>query len=65
MSKVLKQCLGIDVSKLSLSLSLGFLTDSLVKEFKPHPDVSNDTLGYAQFFVGNWLVFGNYDFFRS
>ena len=53
MSKVLKQCLGIDVSKLSLSLSLGFLTDSLVKEFKPHPDVSNDTLGYAKLL--QWL----------
>lgn len=53
MSKVLKQCLGIDVSKLSLSLSLGFLTDNLVKDFKKHPDISNDDLGYAKLL--EWL----------
>lgn len=46
MEKRLKQSLGIDVSKLNLSLSLGFLTDKLVKEFNSHPDVPNDILGY-------------------
>lgn len=46
MENRLKQSLGIDVSKLSLSLSLGFLSDKLVKEFQSHPDVSNDALGY-------------------
>lgn len=46
MKKRLKQCLGIDVSKLTLSLSLGFLTDTLDKEFISHSDVPNDLLGY-------------------
>ncbi|MRH99210.1 IS110 family transposase [Kriegella sp. EG-1] len=46
MEKCLKQSLGIDVSKLNLSLSLGFLSEGLVKEFKSHPDVSNDVSGY-------------------
>jgi len=46
MEKRLKQSLGIDVSKSDLSLSLGFLTDKLVKEFIPHEDVSNDLSGY-------------------
>lgn len=46
MEKRLKQSLGIDVSKLSLSLSLGFLTDKLVKDFITHEDVSNDISGY-------------------
>ena len=53
MDKVLKQCLGIDVSKSSLSLSLGFLTDKLVKEFLIHPDVCNDSSGYKELL--NWL----------
>ncbi|AIY14118.1 IS110 family RNA-guided transposase [Cellulophaga baltica] len=48
MDKVLKQCLGIDVSKLSLSLSLGFLTDKLAKEFLVHNDVTNDLSGYKE-----------------
>ncbi|MGB5499783.1 MAG: IS110 family transposase [Maribacter sp.] len=42
----LKQCLGIDVSKLNLSLSLGFLTNGLSKEFEVHPDISNDVSGF-------------------
>ncbi len=42
MEKRLKQSLGIDVSKLKLSLSLGFLTGKLEKEFISHEDVSND-----------------------
>tara|TARA_R110000744_G_scaffold88464_3_gene172493 strand:+ start:7699 stop:7854 length:156 start_codon:yes stop_codon:yes gene_type:complete len=48
MGKRLKQGLGIDDSKLNLSLSLGFLTDKLVKEFNFHCDVSNDMSGYKQ-----------------
>jgi hypothetical protein len=39
MEKILKQCLGIDVSKLNLSLSLGFLTEKLEKQFMVHGDV--------------------------
>ncbi|WP_036152083.1 IS110 family RNA-guided transposase [Maribacter forsetii] len=46
MEKRLKQSLGIDVSKLNLSLSLGSLNENLVKEFESHPDVSNDIMGY-------------------
>ena len=46
MTKRLKQSLGIDVSKLNLSLSLGFLTDNLEKEFISHEDIPNDLSGY-------------------
>jgi transposase len=46
MEKRLKQSLGIDVSKLNLSLSPGFLNEKLVKEFEFHPDISNDIKGY-------------------
>ena len=46
MEKRLKQSLGIDVSKLNLSLSLGSLNEKLVKEFEYHPDVANDIEGY-------------------
>jgi len=53
MKKVLKQSLGIDVSKLNLSLSLGFLTDKLVKEYKVHCEVSNDITGYKELL--KWL----------
>ncbi|MDV7141009.1 IS110 family transposase [Maribacter sp. TH_r10] len=53
MEKQLKQSLGIDVSKLNLSLSLGFLSERLVKEFKSHPDVSNDEPGYRELL--KWL----------
>ena len=53
MEKRLKQSLGIDVSKLGLSLSLGFLTDKLGKEFISHPDVPNDLSGYKE--VLKWL----------
>lgn len=48
-----KQSLGIDVSKLNLSLSLGFLSDKLEKEFKSHPDVPNDISGYRELL--KWL----------
>lgn len=53
MEKCLKQSLGIDVSKLSLSLSLGSLTDKLVKEFTSRSDVSNDISGYRE--LSKWL----------
>lgn len=46
MEKRLKQSLGIDVSKLNLSLSLGSLNEKLVKKFEYHPDVANDLEGY-------------------
>ncbi|MDE3743882.1 hypothetical protein [Maribacter polysaccharolyticus] len=52
MEKQLKQSLGIDVSKLNLSLSLGFLSERLVKEFKSHPDVPNDVSGYKELLNG-------------
>lgn len=51
---VLKQCLGIDVSKLSLSLSLCFLTWGLSKEYRSRPDVSNDLEGFKA--LSNWLL---------
>jgi len=53
MNKVLKQCLGIDVSKLNLSLSLGYLTSNLSKEFRVHSDVTNDNSGYKT--LEKWL----------
>lgn len=53
MEKQLKQSLGIDVSKLNLSLSLGFLSETLVKEFKSRPDVPNDVSGYKELL--KWL----------
>jgi transposase len=53
MEKRLKQSLGIDVSKLNLSLSLGFLRENLVKEFESHCDVSNDLSGYKELL--KWL----------
>ena len=53
MEKRLKQSLGIDVSKLNLSLSLGFLTDKLEKEFISHQDATNDLSGYRRLL--KWL----------
>lgn len=53
MEKRLKQSLGIDVSKLNLSLSLGFLTDKLDKEFISHPNVPNDESGHRELL--RWL----------
>ena len=53
MNTVLKQCLGIDVSKISLSLSLGSLSSDLNKKFKTHVDVSNDLSGYNA--LTKWL----------
>jgi len=46
MSRILKQCSGIDVSKLTLSPSIGRLTDDLTKSFESHKDISNDISGY-------------------
>lgn len=53
MSRILKQCLGIDVSKLTLSPSLGRLTDDLAKSFESHKDISNDISGYK--LLSKWL----------
>lgn len=53
MDTLLKQCLGIDVSKSSLSLSLGYLTSDLIKRFESHQDVSNDITGYK--LLVKWL----------
>jgi transposase len=55
MENRLKQSLGIDVSKLSLYLSLGFLSDKPVKEFQSHPDISNDISGYKLRLKCLWL----------
>ncbi len=53
MDIILKQCLGIDVSKSSLSLSLGYLTNDLRKKFESHEDVSNDLSGFK--ILHKWL----------
>jgi len=53
MSTILKQCLGIDVSKHTLSLSFGVLTEDLTKHFTPHADVTNDDDGFKE--IGSWL----------
>jgi len=53
MDTILKQCLGIDVSKLSLSLSLGSLTNDLSKSFECHLDVGNDLTSYK--IIAKWL----------
>ena len=53
MNTVLKQCLGIDVSKLTLSLSLGSLSSDLDKKFRTHKDVSNNLSGYKA--LTKWL----------
>ena len=45
MDTILKHCLGIDVSKLKLSLSLGYLTSDLSKKFESHVAVSNNLTG--------------------
>lgn len=45
--------MGVDVSKLSLSLSLGYLTNDLSKKFESHEDVINDLTGYKT--IVKWL----------
>ena len=51
--RMLKQSLGIDVSKNSLSVCLGGLTEGLEKQFTAHADVSNDPKGFKE--VGRFL----------
>ncbi|MCF1423267.1 IS110 family transposase [Mangrovimonas futianensis] len=53
MDKALKQCLGIDVSKASLSLSYGILYSNLKKEFIGCPDIMNDQSGFNSLKI--WL----------
>ena len=50
---VLKQALGIDVSKASLSMCLGILKSDLGKEFIPRKDVSNEKEGFKE--LSKWL----------
>lgn len=52
-SGVLKQALGIDVSKDSLSLCLGILKQDLEKDFIKRDDVPNDYSGFKQ--IEKWL----------
>lgn len=47
-TKALKQVIGIDVAKDSLSWSLGTLRIDLEKEFKTYPDVSNNFKGFQK-----------------
>lgn len=51
--EILKQSLGIDVSKDSLSFCLCSLTNDLEKVFQAGEDVSNDKIGYKQ--LTKWL----------
>src|SRR5690606_6162651 len=46
--KPLKQIMGIDVAKATLSWSLGSLNLDLKKEFKTFPDVSNNVQGFKK-----------------
>ena len=50
---VLKEALGIDVSKASLSMCLGSLTNDLSKYFQPREDVANDKQGFRE--LSSWL----------
>jgi transposase len=50
---VLKQALGIDVSKASLSMCLGIMKGDLSKDFIPRLDVSNDKSGFKE--LSKWL----------
>jgi transposase len=50
---VLKQSLGVDVSKASLSLCLGIMNGDLSKNFIPRSDVSNDKVGFKE--LTKWL----------
>lgn len=54
MDRILKQCLGIDVSKNSLSLSFGVFDTNLKKNFMDHPDISNDVSGFKT--LRTWLL---------
>ena len=50
---VLRECLGIDVSKDSLSLCLGVMKGDLSKSFVPSTDVSNNQEGFKE--LVKWL----------
>ena len=50
---VLKQALGIDVSKASLSMCLGVMNGQLEKNFIPRTDVTNDLSGFKE--LSKWL----------
>jgi transposase len=52
-AEVLKEALGIDVSKASLSMCLGIMKSDLAKDFLPRDDVSNDNKGYVE--LSKWL----------
>lgn len=52
--QVLKQALGIDVAKATLSVCLGSLKADLGKEFIAIADVSNDVKGFRQ--IDKWLT---------
>ncbi|CAG5080086.1 IS110 family transposase [Parvicella tangerina] len=51
--KVLKQALGLDVSKDTLSICLGFLRSDLTKEFVSRKDVANNKEGFSE--LVKWL----------
>jgi len=53
MEKTLKQCLGVDVSKKTLSVRFGVLRSDLKKEFTFHEDISNDLSGFKA--LRSWL----------
>lgn len=50
----LKQALGVDVSKASLSMCLGIMRNDLTKDFIPGMDVSNDGIGFKE--MSKWLA---------
>lgn len=52
--QVLKQALGIDVAKDSLSLCLGTLKLDLEKEFIACADITNDAKGHQK--IDRWLI---------
>lgn len=52
--QVLKQALGIDVAKDSLSLCLGTLKQDLEKDFSASAEVTNDTKGFQR--IEKWLA---------
>lgn len=53
MGRLLKQSLGIDVSKSGLSVCLGSLNDRLEKRFRTSVDVCNSLKGYKE--LSKWL----------
>jgi transposase len=50
---ILKQALGVDISKASLSMCLGIMNGDLSKDFIPRADVSNDKIGFKK--LAKWL----------